>query len=165
MRKLDFPNLIAQSVDELREREKKENNARLRLRVQMLRLLKSGEIISIKAASQTVGISPKHGYDLWHLYREKGLDKLLELNWKPRLSKLSAEQQSVLLLRASQENGFGSQAEAIKYVADEFGVSYTQGGVCLLFQRLKIKAKEPRPENKRADKNKQSEYKKTLSAD
>lgn len=165
MRKLDFPNLIAQSVDELREREKKENNARLRLRVQMLRLLKSGEIISIKAASQTVGISPKHGYDLWHLYREKGLDKLLELNWKPRLSKLSAEQQSALLLRASQENGFGSQAEAIKYVADEFGISYTQGGVCLLFQKLKIKAKEPRPENKRADKNKQSEYKKTLSAD
>lgn len=165
MRKLDFPNLIAQSVDELREREKKENNARLRLRVQMLRLLKSGEIISVKAASQTVGISAKHGYDLWHLYREKGLDKLLELNWKPRISKLSDEQQSALLLRASQENGFGSQSEAVKYVADEFGVSYTQGGVCLLFQRLKIKAKEPRPENKRADKSGQSEYKKTLPAE
>ncbi|MGI9055625.1 MAG: helix-turn-helix domain-containing protein [Pyrinomonadaceae bacterium] len=74
-----------------------------------------------------------------------------------RLSKLPK-----LLKRSSEENGFGSQREVIKYLHDEFAVCYTQPGICLLFQRLKIKAKEPRPENKKADKEAQMEYKKTL---
>ena len=76
--------------------------------------------------------------------------------------RLSPEQQAQLHERASEENGFASQREAIKYLQDEFAIAYTQPGVCLLFQRLKIKAKEPRPENKKADKEAQTEYKKTL---
>ncbi len=47
------------------------------------------------------------------------------------------------------------------FLHQEFSVSYTQAGVCLLFQRLKIKAKEPRPENIKAEKAAQDGYKKT----
>lgn len=163
MRKLDFPNLIAETVDELRERERREKDARLRLRVQLLRLLKSRETASIKDACHICGITPKHGYDLWHKYRDKGLSEYLQLNWKPRQAKLSSEQQTRLLERAASENGFGSQAEAQRFLKDEFDVCYTQGGVSLLFSRLKIKAKEPRPLNKKASLEEQVEYKKTFS--
>jgi transposase len=163
MRKLDFPNLIVETVDELRKQEKTEKEARVRLRVQLLRLLKSQETRSIKDACRVCGITSKHGYDLWKKYRDKGLSDYLRLEWKPRRAKLSDQQQRKLVERAATENGFGSQAEARRFVQDEFGVGYTQGGVSLLFSRLKIKAKVPRPRNKKAVAEEQSEYKKTLS--
>lgn len=159
---LGFPNLTVESVKDLRAREKKEKDARLRLRVQLLRLLKSREVISIKDACRMCGMTPKHGYDLWHKYRAQGLSERLRLNWKPRRAKLSDEQQSKLRTRASTNNGFGSQQEARRFVQDEFGVSYTQGGISLLFQRLKIKAKEPRPRNAKASVEAQAAYKKSL---
>ena len=162
MRKLDFANLIAESVVELREREKKEKDARVRLRIQLLRLLKSQATATIKEACRVCGITPKHGYDLWKKYQAQSLEPYLRLNWKPRVSKLSAAQQRQLLERAASKNGFGSQQEARRYLRDEFGASYTQGGVCLLFQRLKIKAKEPRPRNTKASPEVQAAYKKTL---
>lgn len=162
MRKLDFPELIVETVDELRIREKQEKDARLRLRIQLLRILKSQETESIKAACRICGITPKHGYDLWHKYRDKGLEEYLRLDWKPRQSKLSVEQQRKLLERASTLDGFASQSEARHFLQDEFNVCYTQGGISLLFSRLKIKAKEPRPQNKKASLEEQAEYKKTL---
>ena len=161
MKKLDSPILIRESVGELRKRERSEKEARIRWRVQLLRLLKNRETDSIKAACLICGISPKHGYNLWKKYREQGLAKYLQLDWKPRRSKLSLEQQAQVLKRAATENGFGSQAEALAYLQNEFAVSYTQGGVCLLFQRLKIKAKEPRPRNQKAIAEEQTGYKKT----
>lgn len=145
MRRLDYGALILENIDELRKRERSEKEARIRLRVQLLRLLKNRETDSMKEACRICGITPKHGYDLWKKYREKGLDALLRFDWKPRRSKLSPEQQAKLLERAAADNGFGSQSEARDYLESEFAVSYTQGGVCLLFQRLKIKAKAPRP--------------------
>jgi len=162
MRKLDFVNLIVETVDELRKRERQEKDARRRLRAQLLRLLKTQAAATIKEVSQVCGITPKHGYDLWHKYRDQGLDSYLQLDWKPRVSKLSPEQQRQLLERAGAENGFGSQREARCYLQDEFGIGYTQGGICLLFQRLRIKAKEPRPLNIKASPEAQTEYKKTL---
>ncbi len=108
MRKLDFPNLIVETVDRLREREKKEKDARLRLRIQLLRLLKNQETVSIKDACRICGITQKHGYDLWRKYRDKGLSEYLRLNWKPRRAKLSNEQQRKLLERVGTNNGFGS---------------------------------------------------------
>ena len=163
MRKLDFANLIVETVVELREREKKEKDARLRLRVQLLRLLKSQAAATIKEACGVCEVTPKHGYHLWHKYRTQGLERYARLNWKPRSSKLSVGEQTELLERAASGNGFGSQREARRYLQDQFGVSYTQGGVCLLFQRLRIKAKEPRPLNIKASPEEQSAYKKTFS--
>lgn len=162
MRKLDFPALIIETVEQLREQEKKEKDARIRLRVQLLRLLKSQETDSIKDACQICGITPKHGYDLWHKYRDNGLSQYLRLDWKPRCSKLSNEQQRKVIERASTENGFASQREAGQFLTKEFAVSYTQGGISLLFSRLRIKAKVPRPFNKKASLEEQLEYKKTL---
>lgn len=145
MKKLDYPVLIVESVDQLRKRERSQREARLRLRIQLLRLLKNQETDSLKAACQICGITPKHGYALWKKYQVKGLDEYLRFDWKPRVSKLSVEQQCQLLKRAATANGFASQTEARDYVQSEFGIGYTQGGVSLLFQRLKIKAKQPRP--------------------
>jgi len=150
MRKLDFSNLIVETVSELREREKKEKDTRLRLRVQLLRLLKSQETASIKDACRICGITPKHGYDLWHKYRDKGLSEYLRLAWKPRRAKLSNEQQRKLLERASSENGFGSQAEARRFLKDEFDVSYTQGGARASFSTLENQSQRTAPREQKS---------------
>ena len=162
MRKLDFPTLIEEGIAQLQQEEKRQTTARLRLRVQFLRLLKTQEVASIKAAAKVVGVSPKRGYEWWNLYKKQKLPQFLKLNYKPRRTRLSDEQLGQLIKRAGEDNGFGSQAQVRNYLADEFQVSYTQAGVCLLFQRLKIKAKVPRPANIGADKEQQTEYKKTL---
>lgn len=162
MRKLDFPTLVRESVAELQKTEKQQTVARLRLRVQFLRFLKKHEADSIKTAAKMVGISPKRGYEWWDLYRTKKFSEYLRLNYKPRRARLSAEQQAQLVKRAGEKNGFASQAEVRQYVVDEFQVSYTQAGVCLLLGRLRIKAKQPRPANKKADREEQQRYKKTL---
>ena len=143
MRKLDFPTLIKEDFETLEKRERQQTTARLRLRVQFLRLLKTQSAMSIKAVCQIIGITAKCGYQWWDLYKEKELDGYLQLHYKPRRVRLSPEQQAQLHERASEENGFASQREAIKYLQNEFAIGYTQPGVCLLFQRLKIKAKEP----------------------
>ena len=165
MKKLDYPALIAESIDELRKRERSEKQAGIRLRLQLLRLLKRRETDSMKAAAHICGITPKHGYALWKKYREQGIEAFLTFDWQPRRSKLNPEQQAQLLERAATDNGFASQAEARDYLKKEFAACYTQGGVCLLFQRLKIKAKVPRPRNRQAVEEEQRAYKKTFSAE
>src|SRR4051812_44738419 len=115
MKKLDFFNLIVETVEQLRGRERREKDARLRLRVQLLRLLKSQEVVSIKDACQICGITPKHGYDLWKKYQDKGLDEYLQFAWKPRSSKLNAAQLVGLVERASTGNGFANQDQARQY--------------------------------------------------
>jgi len=162
MRRLDFPALITETIAQLRSEEKQKTIARLRLRVQFLRLLKTGVTDSIKTAAHTIGISPKRGYEWWDLYRNKPLDAYLKLNYQPRRARLDAAQQAQLVKRAGTDNGFASQREVRQYLADEFQVAYTQAGVCLLLGRLKIKAKQPRPANEKADKDEQAEYKKTF---
>lgn len=162
MRTLDFPTLITQSLDELKKLERTESNARVRLRITLLRLLKSREAQFLKTAALLVGISPKHAYQLWQWYGERSLGEYLRLNYQPGKSKLNPEQQARLIRRAADGTGFASQQEVREFVSKEFDVSYTQAGVCLLFQRLRIKAKVPRPENVAADKETQMEYKKTL---
>ena len=161
MRRPAYAKLIKESVIELKKLEKKENNARLRLRIQMLRLLKSEEVLEVKQASSLLGISAKHGYQLWHRYRDKGLEEYLKLDYKPKESKLKSEEQKKLI-KESEEIGFDSQIKAREWIEKEFGHSYSQQGVSLLFSRFKIKLKTARPDNIMGDKEEREEYKKSL---
>jgi len=54
--------LIKESLSELKLLEQQQSKARLRLRVQLLRLLKSQTVLTLKQASAILGISAKHAY-------------------------------------------------------------------------------------------------------
>ncbi len=160
MRKVDYPSLIKESLSELSQHEKTQTTARLRLRVQMLRLLKSGTASEVKQASALVGCSAKHGYDLWHRYRDSGLVKYLTLDYKLKASRLTPSEQQKLLKKAA--TGFSSQREARAWIAQELGHQYSQQGISWLFQRFKIKAKVARPCNVLQHPEEHTAYKKTL---
>jgi transposase len=160
MKKRDYTQLIQESLVELRALEKKQTNSRLLLRVQFLRFLKSQQVTQIQQAAHLLGISSKHGYDLWQRYCEKGLQGFLTLDYKPRQTKLRGKDLQKFLKQA--QTGFASQLEARDYLQQEFEVSYSQQGISALFQSFKIKAKVPRPSNVQADKDAQADYKKSL---
>lgn len=160
MRVVDYQAEISETEIELRSLEKRQSNAKLLLRLQLLRLLKSGEFSQLKKVVKVLAITEKYGYDLWKKYKTEGLDGFLELHYKANRTKLDAEQKAHLVERAKE--GFESQAEAGEFIADQFGVKYTQQGISLLFRRLQIKAKAVRPFNIKADRDEQSAYKKTL---
>lgn len=159
MRVIDYEKEIKQTQAELLSLEKKQSNAKLLLRVQLLRLLKSREFAQIKQVARLLGISSKHGYDLWKKYKTMGLEGYLQLNYRANRAKLGIRQKAELIERAKE--GFDSQTEAREFIEREFLVSYTQQGVSLLFKRLKIKAKVVRPFNIKAEIGEQREYKKT----
>ena len=159
MKVVDYRTQIEQPETKLRTFEKQQSNAKLLLRMQLLRLLKSGQFSQLKEAAVFLGITPKHGYDLWHKYKAEGLDGYLKLNYRINSAKLDADQKAVFLERSVE--GFATQIEAEEFISSEFGVSYTQQGISLLFQRLKIKTKVVRPFNIKADEQQQIEYKKT----
>lgn len=161
MRVVNYQDLIKESVGKLRSLEKEQTNARLLVRLQLLRLLRSGEFSQVKRAVEFLGMSPKHGYDLLKRYREKKLEGYLTLDYKPNQSRLDKEQEAKLLKRS--EEGFSTQTEAKRYIEKEFGVKYAQQGISDLFKRLKIKSKAARPFNIKADRDKQIEYKKTFA--
>jgi transposase len=159
MRVIDYEKEIKQTEAGLLTLEKKQSNAKLLLRIQLLRLLKSREFSQIKQVARLLGITSKHGYDLWKKYKAMGLDGYLQLNYQANRAKLDTRQKAELIERA--KDGFDSQTEAREFIEREFLVSYTQQGISLLFKRIKIKAKEVRPFNIKADESEQIEYKKT----
>ena len=93
MRKVDYVTLIKESLSELKLLEQQQSKARLRRRVQLLRLLKSKTVSTIKQASAILGISAKHAYHLWHRYRAQGLVAFLQLNYQAKAAKLKPEEQ------------------------------------------------------------------------
>ena len=164
MKRIDYPPLIKESVSELKKLEKKEKSARIRLRIVLLRLLKSKEVKELKQASSVLGISAKHGYQLFSRYREKGLTEYLKLDYKPKESKLKQEEREKFIKR-SEEVGFSSQKEAREWIEKELGQIYSQQGISFLFQRFKIKAKTSRPDNIMGNKEERTEYKKSSQKD
>jgi transposase len=161
MRVVDYQKEIKESESELKVIEKQQTNARLLVRVQFLRFLKREEAAQIKKVSEILGMSAKHGYQLWKKYQAEGLVKYLQLNYQPKQSRMGAEAEQKLMARA-EAGGFSSQLEAQAYIEQEFGIKYTQQGISHLFGRLQMKAKVVRPFNIKADRQAQAEYKKSF---
>jgi len=62
-----------------------------------------------------------------------------------------------------REFGAGSLSEAGSLIEQMFGVKYSESGVCVLIQRLRIKLKTARPTSLKKDERAGVEYKKTLA--
>jgi transposase len=162
MRTVDYVRHIAETAEQLQQLEDKESNPRLHKRVQLLRLLKSGCTPYLSQACRLVGLSEKHGRDLWRKYREQGWAGYVRLDYlRCKRGKLSAAQEAQVNRQAARE-GFASQAEVQRYLLTQFGVSLAKSNVSKLLRRLEVTAKVPRPRNRRTSEEAQKAYKKTI---
>ncbi len=160
MRTVDYINQIKERADELKGLENKEKNPRLRKRLQLLRLLKSGLTPFLNKACQMVGYSDKHGREIWQKYLAEGLAGYARLNYsRQKRGKLSYEQEAQVNEQAAI--GFASQREVQTYLFEQFGVRLARANVSKLLQRLEVTAKVPRPRNRRTSEEEQTAYKKT----
>jgi len=161
MRTVDYVSLITETADELKGLENKEQNPRLRKRLQLLRILKSGLTRFLTKACQMVGYSDKHGREIWQKYLAAGLAGYARLNYlRVKRGKLTYEQEAQVN-RAAAAAGFASQAEVQTYIFEQFGVRLARANVSKLLQRLEVTAKVPRPRNRRTSEEEQRAYKKT----
>ena len=162
MRTVDYVSLITETADELKGLENKEINPRLRKRLQLLRIMKSGLTPFLTRACEMVGYSDKHGREIWQKYLAEGLAGYARLNYsRQKRGKLSSEQEAQVNSEAAA-TGFASQTEVQTYIFEQFGVSLARANVSKLLQRLEVTAKVPRPRNRHTSEEEQKAYKKTM---
>ena len=161
MRTVDYVSLIRETADQLKGLENKEKNPRLRKRLQLLRILKSGLTPLLRKACEMVGYSDKHGREIWQKYQAEGLAGYARLNYlRIKRGKLTYEQEAQVNGEAARA-GFASQAAAQTYIFEQFGVCLGRSNVSKLLQRLEVTAKVPRSRNRRTSEEEQTAYKKT----
>jgi transposase len=158
MYQLDYVSLIQEDADTLLAREKACHQSKPRQRLQMLRLLKSGQAENIPQVATMVGMSNGNATQLFKRYREHGLEALVETKYKGRRSRLCAEQEHILQSEGAPH--FRTLREATIWVAEQFKVQYTLAGMSVLFERIGVKKKTGRTTHHKHDPVAQEAYKK-----
>lgn len=158
---IDYEKAIGESIQVLQQKEQQLRNARVLKRIQMLRMLKSGQATTLLQASSLVGFSERQAQRIWQQYLKEGLDNICCLQASGSKEKLNDEQKQQLK-QAAAEGNFASLWQACAYVEDEFGVSYTPSGMWYVFAAMKIKLKTARPVHGKQDRRAKEQFKKTL---
>lgn len=162
MRIVNYISQIKETAEQLKRLENKETNPRLRKRLQLLRILKSGLTPFLTRAGEMVGYSDKHGREIWRKYVVDGLEGSVRLNYsRQKRGKLTFEQEAEVNQKAAAA-GFASQSEAQQFIVQQFGVCLAISNVGKLFKRLEVRAKVARPLNRKTSESEQLAYKKTM---
>lgn len=163
-KRISYSELIRESEEELVRLERNQTAALLRDRVRYIRLLKTGESLTQKSASEAIGLKIRQGQRNWQMYRSGGMDKLLCPPFRPgRPSKLSSEEEQALKSRL-KEDDIQFLHEAVSHVKEKYGQDFSVVGMHYLFKRLQVKKKTGRPVNIRQDKIGLEEFKKTTGS-
>ena len=160
---MNYESLIREDLEKLKQIAKKQKLVRDEKRIQFLIWLKSGEAKTQKEAGREVGWQVRQSQKIWRMYREDGVQGVLEKTERRGFGKLSSVEIS-RLNEYLREFGARSLAEIRQYLKESAGVEYTIGGVSDLCLRLKIKLKTARPANYKQDAAVVNTYKKTLVA-
>lgn len=158
------PFVVAWTEDDteetLRVAYRQEGDAEIRMRLQALWLLRSGER-TVGEVAQIVGVDYRTVQRWVAWYRAGGLEAVRthRMGGYGQIPRLTPEQQEALA--AEVETGRFRNAVAIRaWVAETFGVAYTEGGMYSLLERLRCRPKVPRPLHQKADLADQGAWKK-----
>jgi transposase len=148
----DYPHVIAEDLTTLRRTERRVRGRPTAVRVQALRLLKSGAARSLDACATLVGHSPRQVARWWALYRREGLDGLLrEPTFPGKTSRLNpaalADLEAVMA-----EGRIATLKDAQVYLAEQHGIVYPSlNGVWAQLRKHKITLKTGRRRHALAD--------------
>lgn len=159
---MNYAQIISESETELERLEAEQKLVQFQKRVRFLLALKTGEAKTQEAAGKIVGWQKRQSQKIWALYRTGTMCQVLRKPERYGLGKLSSRE-IARLQNYLREFGAGSLSEAGSLIERMFGVKYSESGVCVLFQRLRIKLKTARPTNIKKDERAAAAYKKTLA--
>jgi transposase len=157
-----YRRVITESVAELCDREQCVRGTAALPRVQMLRLLKSGEATTVPQVATLVGYSPRQIQRWWQTYRTAGLAGLSRV-YHPAGKPAQLTEEAWAGLQVELEAGrIGGQEEARRYLAETWGVSYKSiHGISYQFKRRKVKWKTGRRRHAKADAAAQAVFEQT----
>ena len=139
---------ITESVEKLERLVRKEKDAQIQRRFQMLLLLKTGEAKSRSGAARQLGVHRHTVSDWVELYEEGGIEKIQEVEDpgpEPGQESIPPEVMETLKNRLSEPEGFGSYKEIQQWLADEHGVELPYSTVHgIVRYDLEAKPKVPR---------------------
>lgn len=159
MPRVRYAELIQESAAELRQHERRLRGTSTEPRVRMLRLLKEGKIISLRASTSVLGYSLSQLYRWWAAYREGGLTHLLTVRPRPGApAKLTPAAWAGLEaeLRASR---IATLRDAQHYLQQQWAISYSLNGVWYHLRKRRVRLKTGRRRHQRADAARQAAYK------
>ncbi len=155
-----YPQVITETLEELRDCEQRVRGTAAAPRVQMLRLLKSGEATNVPQVATLVGYSPRQIQRWWQTYRTVGLVTLMRV-YHPAGKPAQLTEEAWAGLQVELEAGrIGGQEEARRYLAERWGVHYQSiHGISYQFKRRKVKWKTGRRRHVNADAAAQAAFK------
>lgn len=158
---INYPQLIEESTQELRELEKQHRGTRLEARVKMVRLLKEGTYRSQKQLAPVLGYSRRQVQRWWKHYRAEGLANLLVYQAPTGQGERITDEALAALDEAMKAGQIARLEEARLFLEHRFAIRYTGvTGLSRLFKRHQIKLKTGRRRNKQASAEEQAAFKK-----
>ena len=141
----DYPTVITEDEATLRRLERQVRGRPTAVRVQALRLLKSGMAPSLERCAQLVGHSPRQVARWWARYRHEGLVGLLREPAHPgKTSRLTPEARRDLE-RVMGEGQMATLKDVQAYLAERHGIVYRSlNGVWQQLRKHRIKLKTGR---------------------
>ncbi len=148
----DYPTVIHEDEATLRRVERQVRGRPTAVRVQALRLLKSGAVGSLEGCARLVGHSPRQVARWWATYRREGLDGLLrEPTYPGKTSRLTPAALAALE-GAMAEGRIATLKDAQAYLAAHHGIVYPSlNGVWHQLRKHRIKRKTGRRRHALAD--------------
>jgi len=140
---------ITEPVEQLEELVRKEKDAQIQRRFQMLLLLKTGEAKSRSGAARQLGVHRHTVSDWLSLYEEGGIEKIQEVGDpgpEPGQTSIPSDVMEALKDRLAEPEGFGSYKEIQQWLAETCGVELCYSTVHgIVRYDLGAKPKAPRP--------------------
>lgn len=160
MPRINYPVVIAESVDELSQLERQLRGQPTAPRIQLLRLLKSGQVTTLDAAASLLGYHARSCARWWGDYRRGGLEQLLDYGTAPGRQPLMTEEAWQGLEAAMTAGEIVTLKDAQRYLAETWDVHYQSlNGVWEQIRTRQAKKKTGRRRHRQADPEAQENYK------
>ena len=117
-----YPRAITEKIEELCACEQRVRGTAAAPRVQMLRLLKSGEATNVSQVAVLVGYAPRHIQRWWQTYRTAGRIALVRV-YHPAGKPARLTEEAWAGLQVALEAGrISGQEAARRYLAETWGI-------------------------------------------
>jgi transposase len=157
----NYPQMIAESPEELLEREKNLRGSPLESRVKMLRLLKVGQYPSRCSLANVLGYSQRQLGRWRKTYQHGGLDALLEFHRPPGKEEYITQDALDALEEQMRQGNIVRLEECRLFLAENFNIHYEGvSGLSRLFDRHQTKLKTGRRRHRKASEVQQETFKK-----
>lgn len=166
MPRIHYPSAIRESMEALTTLERDLRGQPTQPRIQLLRLLKSGQARTLVLAAPLLGYSERTVNRWWKRYQTDGLDGLLAQRPRPGKRSQLTEAAWTDLEAAMLGGEIATLKDAQRFLTAQHDIHYQSlGGVWWMLRQRNVRLKTGRRRHRQADAAAQTAYKRQLRPD